>query len=147
MKDILGNQATSDVSWLMLCYTEQHNDSIAVAPIFAQLAKQYASDKLKFGYLDACLWPRAAKDMKITTNPWSAALPSVILYEKGKEHSRIPAYSAADDFTARNTFAKKDLVKGFDLPARSAKGAAVANGGDAASNGKRAKGNDLRKGR
>lgn len=51
--------------------------------------------------------------MKITTNPWSAALPSVILYEKGKEHSRIPAYSAADDFTARNTFAKVSLSAAF----------------------------------
>eukprot|EP00878_Enallax_costatus_P008878 GHUV01009280.1.p1 GENE.GHUV01009280.1~~GHUV01009280.1.p1 ORF type:complete len:278 (+),score=80.75 GHUV01009280.1:161-994(+) len=110
-------------TWLIYYYTENHDPSIAMAPAIAELAEKYASDKLKFGCFDVGMWPRFAKELKISTQTWSNQLPATVLYYRGQEVARIPAASQIDELgLKRNFYTKADVVKKFGL---SADGAAV----------------------
>ncbi|KAF8054699.1 RPL29A [Scenedesmus sp. PABB004] len=121
-------------TWVVLFYTTDHAPSIAMAPAFAELAKQFASDGLRFGCMDACLWPRFSREtLKVTPNIWSHALPTVVLYARGAEVGRLPAPHALDDLGLRpNHFTKTDLIKRFGLSEGGAEAAAARAGKAAA---------------
>ena len=70
------------------------------------LHARFASAKLRFGCFDVLDWPRAAADMKMTTNTWSSQLPAVVLYEKGREWGRLPPEESANDPTKRNNYTR-----------------------------------------
>ena len=45
---------------------------------------------MKFGEIDIARWPEAAKKFDIDTSATSLQVPSLILFEQGKEHRRLP---------------------------------------------------------
>lgn len=50
----------------------------------------YHSDKLHFGKVDIGRWPEAAKKHRINDSATSKQLPTLILFENGKETIRRP---------------------------------------------------------
>lgn len=68
---------------------------------------RYASEKLKFGCLDVGMWPRFAKEVKISTQTWSNQLPATVLYSRGQEVARIPAASQFDELGVQRNYYTK----------------------------------------
>jgi hypothetical protein len=69
---------------------------------------RYGGPKFRFGCLDATLWPAFCKEtLKVTASVWTAALPAVVLYSKGKEVGRLPRPEDIDEIgLKRNHFTK-----------------------------------------
>lgn len=51
---------------------------------------RYRTKNMKFGEIDIARWPEAAKKFDIDTSATSLQVPSLILFEQGKEHRRLP---------------------------------------------------------
>eukprot|EP00879_Flechtneria_rotunda_P029870 GHRR01032333.1.p1 GENE.GHRR01032333.1~~GHRR01032333.1.p1 ORF type:complete len:256 (+),score=47.88 GHRR01032333.1:157-924(+) len=98
-------------NWLVYLYTAQHDPSIAMAPAFSELAEKYASEELKFGCIDICLWPGFARELRLNTNKWSNQLPAVIMYSNGKEQGRIPTQSAVDELGLKKNYYTKVIQR------------------------------------
>jgi hypothetical protein len=67
---------------------------------------RFASSKLKFGAFDVGVWPRAAMEAKLNTNTWSNQLPTVVLYEKGREWGRLPPAEAINNPSKPNNYTR-----------------------------------------
>eukprot|EP00775_Hariotina_reticulata_P010613 gene10613-10771_t len=109
----------NDGTWLIYYYSEPHDESLAMAPAFVELADKYGGDHTQFGCLDVCVWPRFAQDfLKVSTSTWNNQLPTVVMYKAGKEVGRIPVATLADDWSyKRNYYTKRDIVRKFKLDA------------------------------
>jgi len=55
-------------------------------------ACRYSTKTLKFAEIDVARWSEAAKEFNIDTGGMSLQIPSVILFENCKEHSRLPPF-------------------------------------------------------
>jgi hypothetical protein len=53
-----------------------------------------------------CVWPSAAKGLKLSSNTWSNTLPSVLMFEKGREWGRLPSEAVAGDPSKRNYYTR-----------------------------------------
>ncbi|RDD47439.1 Thioredoxin-related transmembrane protein 2-like protein [Trichoplax sp. H2] len=109
------------ITWLIAFYTPWSNTCVRLAPVFAQLSLEFANDKLKFGKVDISRFPEIAKEYKINTGVMSKQIPTVILFEGGKEITRRPAISVTGKVLMRFFFTKENLTYSFDLNELSAK--------------------------
>ncbi|EDV21723.1 uncharacterized protein TRIADDRAFT_59737 [Trichoplax adhaerens] len=87
------------ITWLIAFYTPWSNTCVRLAPVFAQLSLEY----------------------KINTGVMSKQIPTVILFEGGKEITRRPAISVTGKVLMRFFFTKENLTYSFDLNELSAK--------------------------
>lgn len=127
LKEEVQTSHGSDSAWLVFLYTTSHSESTAMAPAFAGLARRYAGSRLRFGAMDALLWPSVTKELKVAPTAFGAQLPTLLLFNKGKEAGRIPRPEDIDDYgLKRNTFTANDVVKRLGLE-RYAAGAAAAS--------------------
>lgn len=78
------------ICWLVCFYTVWNPSCVNFAPIFAELSSEYHLDNLKFGKIDVGRYPDAATKFKISDSSLSKQLPSVILFQNGKEVDRRP---------------------------------------------------------
>lgn len=111
--------------WLVEMYASWSPPCIHLEPIFAQLSVKYSSDKLQFAKMDLGRWPRIAKEFNVSITGTSKQLPTLIMFEDGKEIGRIP-HVFADGSVARGRYRKADLIKAFDLDHEGAALSAVA---------------------
>jgi len=69
---------------------------------------------MKFGKVDIGRWPVAGEQHRISTSASSNQLPTLILFEEGKEVARIP-HVFKDGSFVKGKYRMQDIVKGFNL--------------------------------
>ncbi|XP_030385529.1 thioredoxin-related transmembrane protein 2 homolog [Scaptodrosophila lebanonensis] len=82
------------VSWLICFYTVWNPSCVNFAPIFAELSAEYNTDLLKFGKIDIGRFPDVAQKFRISDSSFSRQLPTVVLFQLGKEVDRRPCVDA-----------------------------------------------------
>eukprot|EP00088_Acartia_fossae_P014213 TRINITY_DN17586_c0_g1_i4.p1 TRINITY_DN17586_c0_g1~~TRINITY_DN17586_c0_g1_i4.p1 ORF type:complete len:275 (+),score=76.70 TRINITY_DN17586_c0_g1_i4:49-873(+) len=101
------------VTWLVAFYAAWSPACINFAHIFSKISNQYSNNYLKFGKLDAGRYPEVAEEFHINTSSMSRQLPTVILFQDGKEIGRVPAI--INSKIQKFFFKEEDLVQAFDL--------------------------------
>ncbi|ELU14908.1 hypothetical protein CAPTEDRAFT_227823 [Capitella teleta] len=103
------------VTWLIEFYAAWSPACVTFAPTFAELSAKYNLDNLKFGKLDASRYSAVAEKFKVSTSSWSRQLPTVILFQNGKETRRRPLIDGKGKVVAKFMFNKENIIKAFDL--------------------------------
>jgi len=101
------------VTWLVTFYAAWSPACINFAPIFSKLSADYGLPNLKFGKLDVGRYPEIAEKHHISTSALSRQLPSLIMFQDGKEVGRIPAIISGQ--VQKCNFKEEDVVNTFDL--------------------------------
>ena len=57
--------ASKSGSWLVLCSAAWSTESLAVAPLFGQLSKEYEKCGVQFGETSLAEWPALADQLKV----------------------------------------------------------------------------------
>ncbi|XP_012524802.1 thioredoxin-related transmembrane protein 2 homolog [Monomorium pharaonis] len=83
-------QRDTTVIWLVAFYTAWNPACVTFAPIFSELSAEYALEKFKFGKVDVGRYPDAAAKYRVSDASTSKQLPTLILFENGKEVMRRP---------------------------------------------------------
>lgn len=78
------------VNWLICFYTVWNPSCVNFAPIFAELSAEYSLDNLRFGKIDIGRFPDMAQKYRISDSSLSRQLPSIVLFQNGKEVDRRP---------------------------------------------------------
>lgn len=79
------------VTWLVELYTAWSPPCIDFSNVFSELSNKYGLDNLKFGKVDLARSPDTATKYKINTSSLSKQLPTLILFQNGKEVMRRPS--------------------------------------------------------
>lgn len=116
-KETVLDKPDSMVDWLVEFYAPWSPACVHLEPVMAELSLAYTSDRLKFCKVDIGRWPKLGEQFNVS--PYGAAqqLPTVILFEKGKEAGRIP-HVYPNGAVAKGRFRQKDIIVGFDLEKR-----------------------------
>ncbi|KAG5887076.1 hypothetical protein JTB14_018246 [Gonioctena quinquepunctata] len=77
-------------TWIVTFYTAWNPACVNFAPTFAKMSVDYYLDNLKFGKIDIGRHPDAGKKYHVSDSSLSKQLPSVILFQDGKEMARRP---------------------------------------------------------
>ncbi|XP_042905026.1 thioredoxin-related transmembrane protein 2 homolog [Parasteatoda tepidariorum] len=102
------------VTWLVTFYTVWNSNCVNFAPVFAEMSVKYGLDNLKFGKLDATRFPEVAEKFHVSTSAFSKQLPTVILFQKGKEVCRRPTVDANYKLI-KFFFSEENVTAGFNL--------------------------------
>lgn len=76
--------------WLITFYTVWNPACVNFAPLFAKLSTDYGIESLRFGKIDIGRYPEAGKKYHVSDSSMSKQLPTVILFQQGKEVLRRP---------------------------------------------------------
>ncbi|EDW40105.1 GL21292 [Drosophila persimilis] len=77
-------------SWLICFYTVWNPSCVHFAPVFAELSHEYNAEYLRFGKIDIGRFPDVAQKYRISDSSFSRQLPTVVLFQQGKEVDRRP---------------------------------------------------------
>jgi thiol-disulfide isomerase/thioredoxin len=103
------------VTWLVTFYTTWNPACVNFAPIFAQLSSEFHLDNLKFGKVDIGRLPDIGKKYHVSDSSLSRQLPTVILFQNGKEVSRRPNADVKGKLI-KFFFSQDNMKAAFDLP-------------------------------
>ncbi|XP_037927227.1 thioredoxin-related transmembrane protein 2 homolog [Teleopsis dalmanni] len=94
--EIFEEELTRDkrINWLICFYTVWNPSCVNFAPVFAELSAEYSLENLRFGKIDIGRFPIVAQKYHISDSSFSRQLPTVILFQNGKEVERRPTVSA-----------------------------------------------------
>jgi thiol-disulfide isomerase/thioredoxin len=137
-----GGAAAPRPAWLVEFFAPWAPQCLYLEPVLAELSLTYACPALRFGKVDVSRWPALAARHRVSVAGAAAALPTLILFENGKEAGRVP-HLYEDGRVAGGRMRRADIVLAFDLDARAAGGAPAgasgSGGGRAAKKGGAAK--------
>lgn len=112
----LNNEIESDprITW-MVCYTATWSPPCAdLEPVFAELSTKFGGlNNLKFAKFDCNLYPDIAAKMGVSNSPLAKQLPTIVMYQKGKETRRRP--HVVDGAVYKFVFSYENIVRDFDL--------------------------------
>jgi len=74
---------------------------------------QPSSSLLRFGKIDVGRYAEVAKEYHINTSSLSRQLPTIIMFQEGKELGRVPAIVSGK--VQKFFFKEEDIVAAFDL--------------------------------
>ncbi|POM81381.1 membrane protein [Phytophthora palmivora] len=77
-------------SWLIFYYADWSDSCIEHEPMLADLSMIYSSSSLRFGRVDVNKWSDLAGGNRINVSTSSWQLPTLILFQDGKEAMRLP---------------------------------------------------------
>jgi len=101
------------VTWLVAFYAAWSPTCINFAHIFSKLSNEYSNNGLKFGKLDVGRFAEVAEQFHINTSSLSRQLPTLILFQDGKETGRVPAI--VNSKVQKFFFKEEEIVQAFDL--------------------------------
>nr|KAG5702311.1 hypothetical protein BaRGS_002978 [Batillaria attramentaria] len=81
--------------------------------ISVALTYRYTLDNLRFGKIDVSRYPQVAEKFGIDTSTWSKQLPTVILFQEGKEKIRRPV--STKKTTLKFIFTKEHVIRDLEL--------------------------------
>ena len=116
--ELVEDRTDGDVTWLVEFFAPWAPQCLYLEPVIAELSLKYSFEHLRFGKLDVSRWPAMAKKYKISVRGENGnQLPSLIIFEKGKETGRIP-HVYSDGKVASGKFRRHDIVTAFGLDER-----------------------------
>ncbi|XP_027043642.1 thioredoxin-related transmembrane protein 2 homolog [Pocillopora damicornis] len=102
------------VTWLIEFYAPWCPPCVRFAPTFAELSLRYNHSHLRFGKLDVGKYPIVAEKHRVDGSAISKQLPSLILFEGGKETKRRPLVDRRGVITPY-TFTEVNIERDFKL--------------------------------
>jgi len=101
-------------SWIVAFWASWCPDCFFFEPVFAQLSVEFSNKQREFGVVDLELYPELAEQFAIDKSTSSSQLPTLILFHKGREVRRLPAFK--DDGKVKMTILdKKGVIAYFEL--------------------------------
>lgn len=101
------------VIWLVAFYAAWSPACINFAHIYSKLSNSYSLPNLRFGKVDVGRFADIAAEYHINTSALSRQLPTVIMFQDGKEYGRVPAI--VNGKIQKFFFKEEDMVAAFDL--------------------------------
>jgi len=111
----LSEQLSQDtrVVWMVTFYAAWSPACINFAHVFSKLSAEYNLPNLRFGKIDVGRYAEVAKEYHINTSSLSRQLPTIIMFQEGKELGRVPAIVSGK--VQKFFFKEEDIVAAFDL--------------------------------
>ncbi|XP_028314508.1 thioredoxin-related transmembrane protein 2-A [Gouania willdenowi] len=107
-------QRDSRVTWIVEFYANWSSDCQSFAPVFAELSLKYNCAGLRFGKVDIGRYGEVSKQYRVSTSPLAKQLPSVILFQGGKELMRRPMVDNKGRAVSW-TFNEENIIREFNL--------------------------------
>jgi len=111
----LAEQLAQDtrVVWMVTFYAAWSPSCINFAHVFSKLSADYSLPNLRFGKIDVGRYAEVAKEYHINTSSLSRQLPTIILFQEGKELGRVPAIE--NGRVQKFIFKEENIAAAFDL--------------------------------
>jgi len=115
----LGQELERDnrVTWIVEFYAAWSPPCVEFVPAFAEISNKYSLDNLKFGKIDVSRYPDVAKEYNIDVSAMTKTrqLPTLILFENGKEKMRKPFIDAASKTVIPYVFTEANVTKDLNI--------------------------------
>lgn len=107
-------ESSKNVFWLVAFYTVWNPACVNFAPVFSDISSDYHLDHLRFGKVDIGRFPTIGERYHISDSSMSRQLPTVILFENGKEKLRRPCVDIKGKLQ-KFFFSKDNIIAAFNL--------------------------------
>ncbi|KAG5263517.1 hypothetical protein AALO_G00265690 [Alosa alosa] len=104
----------SRVTWIVEFYANWSPECQSFAPVFAELSLKYHSTFLRFGKLDVGRYGEMAESYKVNPSPLSKQMPSLILFQDGREIMRRPMVDKKERAISWS-FTEDNIIREFNL--------------------------------
>ncbi|XP_024110402.2 thioredoxin-related transmembrane protein 2 isoform X1 [Pongo abelii] len=102
------------VTWIVEFFANWSNDCQSFAPIYADLSLKYNCTGLNFGKVDVGRYTDVSMRYKVSTSPLTKQLPTLILFQGGKEVMRRPQIDKKGRAVSW-TFSEENVIREFNL--------------------------------
>nr|XP_033776261.1 thioredoxin-related transmembrane protein 2 isoform X1 [Geotrypetes seraphini] len=110
-EEIEGDQR---VSWIVEFFANWSSECQSFAPIYADLSLKYNCAGLKFGKVDVGRYQEVSTKYKVSTSPLTKQLPTLILFQGGKEVLRRPQIDKKGRAVSWG-FSEENVIREFNL--------------------------------
>ena len=76
------------VTWIVTFYAAWSPSAVNFSPVFAKISANYGLPNLKFGKIDVGRYPEVGEKHHVSTSALTRQLPTVIMFQEGKEVSQ-----------------------------------------------------------
>ncbi|XP_036736274.2 thioredoxin-related transmembrane protein 2 isoform X1 [Manis pentadactyla] len=102
------------VTWIVEFFANWSNDCQSFAPIYADLSLKYNCTGLNFGKVDVGRYTDVSTRYRVSTSPLTKQLPTLILFQGGKEVMRRPQIDKKGRAVSW-TFSEENVIREFNL--------------------------------
>uniref|UniRef100_A0A4X2KEL0 Thioredoxin-related transmembrane protein 2 n=1 Tax=Vombatus ursinus TaxID=29139 RepID=A0A4X2KEL0_VOMUR len=102
------------ITWIVEFFANWSNECQSFAPIYADLSLRYNCTGLNFGKVDVGRYPDVSTRYKVSTSPLTKQLPTLILFQGGKEVMRRPQIDKKGRAVSW-TFSEENVIREFSL--------------------------------
>uniref|UniRef100_A0A8I6AJ83 Thioredoxin-related transmembrane protein 2 n=1 Tax=Rattus norvegicus TaxID=10116 RepID=A0A8I6AJ83_RAT len=117
------------VTWIVEFFANWSNDCQSFAPIYADLSLKYNCSGLNFGKVDVGRYTDVSTRYKVSTSPLTKQLPTLILFQGGKEVMRRPQIDKKGRAVSW-TFSEENVIREFNLNELYQRAKKLSKGGD-----------------
>uniref|UniRef100_H0VZ63 Thioredoxin-related transmembrane protein 2 n=1 Tax=Cavia porcellus TaxID=10141 RepID=H0VZ63_CAVPO len=117
------------VTWLVEFFANWSSDCQSFAPIYADLSLKYNCPGLSFGKVDVGRYTDVSTRYRVSTSPLTKQLPTLILFQGGKEVMRRPQIDKKGRAVSW-TFSEENVIREFNLNELYQRARKVARAGD-----------------
>ncbi|XP_034036926.1 thioredoxin-related transmembrane protein 2-A [Thalassophryne amazonica] len=107
-------QRDGRVSWIVEFYANWSSDCQSFAPVFADLSVKYSGPGLRFGKVDIGRYGEVSQRYRISTSPLTKQLPSLLLFQGGREIARRPMVDSKGRAVSW-AFSEENIIREFNL--------------------------------
>lgn len=104
----------SRVTWIVEFFANWSPDCQSFASVYADLSLKYNCAGLKFGKVDIGRYGEISKKYKVSASPLSKQLPSLVLFQGGKEVMRRPQVDKKSRAVSWS-FTEENIIREFNL--------------------------------
>ncbi|KAM6939934.1 thioredoxin-related transmembrane protein 2-B [Xenentodon cancila] len=104
----------SRVTWIVEFFANWSPDCQSFASVYADLSLKYNCAGLKFGKVDIGRYGEVSKKYKVSASPLSKQLPSLLLFQGGKEVMRRPQVDKKGRAVSWS-FTEENIIREFNL--------------------------------
>ncbi|XP_076830868.1 thioredoxin-related transmembrane protein 2-B [Brachyhypopomus gauderio] len=104
----------SRVTWIVEFFANWSPECQSFASVYADLSLKYNCAGLKFGKVDIGRYSEVSKKYKVSTSPLSKQLPSLVLFQGGKEVMRRPQVDKKGRAVSWS-FTEENIIREFNL--------------------------------
>jgi len=101
-------------AYLVEFFTVWSPQCAQISTTFAKLSIRYGNDYFQFGKLDATRYEKIAEKYKIDCSVKSKNLPTLVLFENGKEMMRRPNFNSKGN-VIQYAFTEENVIRDFNL--------------------------------
>ncbi|TSK22560.1 Thioredoxin-related transmembrane protein 2-B [Bagarius yarrelli] len=102
------------VTWIVEFFANWSSECQSFASVYADLSLKYNCPGLKFGKVDVGRYSDVSKKYKVSTSPLSKQLPSLVLFQGGKEVMRRPQVDKKGRAVSWS-FTEENIIREFNL--------------------------------